>query len=145
VIRITPHLDAWYQLLNRVEAAPALLEGMIGETADAWGVAATTAMKANHDANAHAIQRYENQTFDLTESIGFDLQPLQHNGGSTTQPIRIFAAAPYAYDVEHGVPGRSAAYPYFWREVMSGQWAELVVVRVTAGVNELLASTAERA
>lgn len=116
----------------------------IRQTEDTWGTSVTTAMKANHDANAHDIARYENQTFDLTESIGYDLQPTHGGGGIARHSVRVFAAVPYAYDVEMGVPGRSRAYPFFWKEVFSGTWTEAANVNLTTSLNDLLASVAER-
>jgi hypothetical protein len=49
---------------------------------------------------------FQNRTFQLEHSIGFS----QDEDVSVT----VFAMAPYASQVEFGVPGHSRPYPFFW-------------------------------
>ena len=73
-----------------------------------YGNTATTEMKANHDRDAHDVQRYVNRSWYLTNSIMFDVE----DRGQTLR-LRLYTPAWYAELVEHGTP-RSQAYPFFW-------------------------------
>lgn len=95
------------------------LDRLIAEVQDAprkvltwYGQTATERMKANHDRDAHNIQRYVNRTWYLTTTIGYDVA--QITGGTTR--VRMYSPASYAEAVEFGTP-RSAPYPFFWIEV----------------------------
>jgi hypothetical protein len=145
VITVTVHDTLWQSFVARIVALPAQVELVVGGSETTWGAAVTTAMRQNHEADAHAMGRYENQTMQLTQSIRYELLPPETAGHIIVHPIKVVAEAPYAWDVEVGVPGHSRPYPYFWKEIMSGEWSEMLVVDLTARLNELLASTAERA
>ena len=110
-----------------------------------WATATTEAMKANHGENAHDVQRYINRTWTLTESIGFEIEPPELQGLSIYHGVRVFASAPYAADLEQGVPGQNRAYPFYWQEIYAGGPREALEQEINASLNDLLASLAERA
>lgn len=73
-----------------------------------YGHAATTQMKADHEKDAHDIQRYVNRSWYLTNSIMYDTE----DRGQAIR-VRFYTPAWYAELVENGTP-RSQAYPFFW-------------------------------
>lgn len=77
-----------------------------------YGRIATGEMKAQHDADAHDIQRYVNRTWNLTRSIAYDVRDV----GGGVQQLRMYTPVWYAELVEFGTP-RSRAYPFFWPAV----------------------------
>ena len=88
----------------------------VRRAAEDYGKTTTERMKANHDRDAHDIQRYVNRTWYLTRSIEYDVRPWS---GDRLE-IRIYTPAYYAHWVENGTP-RSRAYPFFWVEVYGQQ------------------------
>ena len=145
VIRIQGNIEGLDDLSRQ---ATALLthgiQSLIQTAAGTWGDSATEAMKEQHGADAQSIHRYVNRTWDLTESIKHDMEP-PRGTSPVVHTIRVFAAAPYAFDVEHGVPGRSRAYPFFWKEITNALWRHDLDITLTDGLNDLLASMAEKA
>jgi hypothetical protein len=144
MITITANLTAWGAFTERVAALPDDLDTVIDTSSEKWGKSVTDAMKANHEANAHASERFETQTGTLVASIDYTVLPEVDNGHVTTHPISVRATAPYAWDVEIGVPGQSRPYPFFWKEIMSGDHTAMVQTDLTTGTNNLLASAADR-
>jgi len=73
--------------------------------------------KADHTKGfAHAINRYENQTTNLTNSIMAQMTQADAGGVESI----IFAAREYAPLVELGGNGRNA-YPFMWPALVSEQ------------------------
>lgn len=144
MITVTVNDAMWKTFVDRVALLPDSLDTVIDASSEKWGKAVTDGMKANHEDNAHADQRFENQTMTLVNSIDYTILPEVDNGGVLTHPISVRATAPYAWDVEVGVPGQSQPYPFFWKEIMSGDHNAMVQTDLTTGVNNLLASTADR-
>jgi hypothetical protein len=93
-----------------------------------WAELVTARMQANHDNDAHDIQRYINRSWYLTRSIGYTIEPWRQGKAS----LILFATAPYAQAVEEGIPGRSRPYPFFWKEVYGHQDALIDNLRQAA-------------
>lgn len=143
--RVTPRVDEIARLRTRLQQLEQAVPDMLRDKQAEFAEAATTRMKDKHGADAHDIQRYVNRTWDLTESIGFNLEPTREEGSVHWHPMRVFAATPYAYDVENGVPGKSRPYPFFWQELTGGPVVAALPDVLTRGLHDLLASVAERA
>lgn len=65
---------------------------------------------------------YIDRTGWLTESVGFHIEQVfpwdPSTGAAPRLPtLLVYATAPYAEAVEHGVPGHSRAYPFFWPSI----------------------------
>lgn len=143
--RITVNESGLNDAVAKLRQLEVALPDLLREQQEAFGEAVTKRMQDSHGADAHDIQRYVNRTWDLTESIGYNLEPTQQQGGGMLlHPMRVFASAPYAADVEMGVPGKSRPYPFFWKELTGGPVVEAVPEVLAAGATELLASVAER-
>lgn len=144
-LKVTVNDAALAEVQMKLQAIEQQLPDVIRDKQTELAERATKAMKDKHGADAHDIQRYVNRTWDLTESIGYNLEPTQHHGADLQlHPMRVFAAAPYAFDVENGVPGRSRAYPFFWQELTGGPHVEAFPADLAQAAHDLLASVAER-
>jgi hypothetical protein len=106
-----PTLDAIDRLIAEVQVSPRL-------PLEKYGRDATTAMKDQHERDAHQIQRYVNRTYYLTTSIGYEVQRIAQD----TWRLRMFAPPYYAEAVEYGT-AKSAAYPFFWVAVYGFEMA----------------------
>lgn len=83
----------------------------------ATGEKVATHAKSDHTRGfAHAVERYENQTTNLTNSI---MAQMTQADANRVESI-IFAAREYAPLVELGGNGRSA-YPFMWPALVSEQ------------------------
>jgi hypothetical protein len=78
------------------------------------GETTTAAMKANHERDAHSIQRYVNRTWTLTRSIVYTLG----TWSGDKLAVKFFALAWYADAIENGT-ARTKAYPFFWKVVQA--------------------------
>lgn len=137
------HEDALAKLRERAEQFEYELGERIDRRLDAFGVDTTEAMRENHGKDAHDIQRYVNRTWDLTESIGFTLEPPQEFNGAVVHRLEVFAAAPYAFDVEEGIPGRSRPYPFFWVEIYNEERRQQVLAGLQQDLDGAIAAVAE--
>lgn len=89
-----------------------LLQDNVLDVLERHGSMAVERMQENHQSDAHAIQRYINRTWNLTNTIEFKVQPFV----SDMARLELAANAAYAYDIENGT-SRSQPYPFFWQEV----------------------------
>jgi hypothetical protein len=93
--------------------------------------------------DAHDIQRYVNRTWDLTESIGFTPEPPVDLNDKIVHTLKVFAAAPYAFDVEQGIPGRSRPYPFFWIEIYNEETRSQVLAGLQQDLDNAIAAVVE--
>lgn len=145
IVKATLHPDTLDALFVRLERLEEGLGDTIRAEQERAGAAITARMKDQHGADAHDIQRYVNRTWDLSNSIEYEVQPAQNHGGMLLLPMKVAATEVYAFDVENGVPGHSRAYPFFWKELTGGPVIEGFQDLLQQAVNQLLASVSERA
>lgn len=145
IVKATLHSDVMEALLVTVEQLAEGIPRIVREEQAKAGEQIVKRMQDRHASDAHDIQRYVNRTWNLTNSIGYEVQAPQEMGGMVLQPMRVAAAESYAFDVENGVPGHSRAYPFFWIELTGGPVIEGFGDVLQAAVDELLASVSERA
>lgn len=143
MLRVEIHRSAIADLKNRVQQLRAELDLRIDDVLDRFATGATEGMRESHEANAHEVGRYINRTEDLSQSIGYSLEPPASYADIVKHQVRLFAATVYAYDVEHGVPGRSKAYPYFWPEIHSEERRAMGEADLTHEINEAVAAVGE--
>lgn len=100
------------QLRANFDRFEELLQDNVSDVLERHGESAVERMQDNHQADAHAIQRYINRTWNLTTSITTELHPWVNQ----FVQLELRADAPYAFDIENGTP-RNQPYPFFWQEV----------------------------
>jgi hypothetical protein len=118
-----PTMQAIDNLMTQIPAA-------VHSTLEWYGDTATKQMKADHERDAHEIQRYINRTFYLTNTISADVS---HPNEKVTRLIMI-APPWYAEAVEEGTP-YSRAYPFFWIAVYGVQ--EEALMRLDRAFNDV--------
>jgi hypothetical protein len=96
------------QVLAHFDIIGALKQQAISEAVGATADIIVESAKANHDAGAHAIGRYENQTTLLTNSM--HMRMFQDTIGIGAM---VVGNREYAADVELGTD-RSKPYPYMY-------------------------------